>query len=397
MYAVYFGLAGFAMSKCYRSDKTWMIPAVWAGMEVFRSYIPVLAFPWSLLASPLGRFPELIQGAYFGSIFFVTAFLIAVNTLAAEVFGRPKGKTWIWMLAWIAGYAALTFARTSMPKPATTPHKVAIIQPGTDMAFGDQASEFFRLSGKFQQLFPIARSQNPELIIMPEGLVKVPKMPPKPLPFPIPSDASILFGGQRSTKPTYQSSFMYDGTRWQYADKTRLVIFGEYVPFRHLIPSGFNLPAGDLEPSRGGIKQMKGPFGSIGPILCFEALFPDITWQHANADARLIAVMSLDDWFMETPAIEQLRTASVWRAVETGLPVVRVGALGTSMFVEPSGKVTEEVPLMVSAAVTEEIPVPNARASFIGFPAFAIASLLAFLGTLLLPMAAAKYRRKESS
>jgi len=396
LFALYFGLAAIAIGKCYRGDKAWAIPAVWAGMEVLRSYVPALAFPWSLLAAPLGRYPELIQGAWFGTVFSLTAVVVAVNVLAAEVFGKPRGKAWMWMLVWIAAYAGLTAIRTVMPKPDAVTRRIGFVQPGEDLAFGNPETEPARLAMRFNRLLPLARDEKPDLLVMPEGLVRVPFMPPAP-PFGVAEGDQILFGGQRGTGPTYQSSFLWNGTTWQYSDKTRLVIFGEYVPFRDLLPKGFNLPSGDLQPAKGDVKQMKGKVGVIGPVLCFEALFPDIPYRHAVAGSNLIAVMSLDDWFIGTPAIEQLRTASVWRAVETGLPVVRVGSLGTSLLIDRNGKLIDEAPLIQPAAVVREMDIPSERTVFLGLPTFPILALVLFAWSLLFRIPHAKLGQKRSS
>ncbi len=373
LFAIYYGLVGMAIAKCYRADKGWMIPLVWAGMETFRSYIPILAFPWSLLAAPLGRYPEFIQGAYFGTIFLVSAALVAVNALGAEIFGKPKGRTWVAMAVWITAYLALNFGRAAM-QTETKPVRVGLLQPGEDLAFGDPQTEFTRLLSRFGELLPIALDSKPDLIVMPEGITTAPTMPPS-VPFFLPKSTPVLFGGQRSKKPTFQSAFLFNNQSWKYADKTRLVIFGEFVPFRQYLPAGFNLPSGDLEESKDGLKQFTLPFGKVGPILCFEALFPDIAWRHSNSGTTMIAVMSIDDWFMGTPAIEQLRTAAVWRAVETGNPIARVGGLGATYAVTGRGVVLDEAPIGPPAAMVVELPVPKKPSSFIGTLAFPVISL----------------------
>ena len=56
-------------------------------MEVFRSYIPGLAFPYGLIANPLWAFPQMIQTAYYGSIFLVGAWVVLINLLLAKFIG----------------------------------------------------------------------------------------------------------------------------------------------------------------------------------------------------------------------------------------------------------------------------------------------------------------------
>src|SRR5579862_6857689 len=63
----YFAIFSWVANICYRRSLAWMVPIVWAGVEVFRSYIPSLAFPYGLLAMPLTPMTAVIQTAHFGS------------------------------------------------------------------------------------------------------------------------------------------------------------------------------------------------------------------------------------------------------------------------------------------------------------------------------------------
>ncbi|MCH8273510.1 MAG: hypothetical protein IH851_01825, partial [Armatimonadetes bacterium] len=150
--------------------------------------------------------------------------------------------------------------------------------------------------------------------------------------------------------------------KWQYADKTRLVIFGEYVPFRDRLGflGGFNLPAGDLQPGSevttlevGGIR--------VGSLLCFEALFEEVAREHAANGAELLAVMSLDDWYQRTGAIEMLKAAAVLRAVENRLPVVRSAPLGPSLIVDERGRILAEAAVGETTAVRAEVTLAPSR------------------------------------
>lgn len=59
----------------------------------------------------------------------------------------------------------------------------------------------------------------------------------------------------------------------------------------------------------------------------------------------MLAVMSIDDWYMGTAAPAQLREGTIWRAVETGLPTVRSASLGSTMAVNGRGDVLAELPI----------------------------------------------------
>jgi apolipoprotein N-acyltransferase len=51
--SLYFGLFGWLANLCYRQSIPWAIPLAWAGVEVFRSYIFAIAFPYALIGTTL--------------------------------------------------------------------------------------------------------------------------------------------------------------------------------------------------------------------------------------------------------------------------------------------------------------------------------------------------------
>jgi apolipoprotein N-acyltransferase len=188
----------------------------------------------------------------------------------------------------------------------------------------------------------------------------------------------LLFGGQHGKGPTYQTAFGYD-VNWHFADKTRLVIFGEFVPGRSTFPfiaKAFNLAAEDLDASPNGIRSVEVGGIKVGPMLCFEGLFPEVSYQQARNGARMIAVMCIDDWYMGTSAPEQLKAAATFRAVETGLPLVRSASLGYSLALDAHGNSIGELPLKIPGALRVDLQLPKESALFPLIPAFPIVAML---------------------
>lgn len=378
LFALYFGWLGVLCHRAFRLQKLGLIPLAWAGIEVIRSYMPTFAFPWGLYATPLADFPMLAQAAQFGMIYLVSAMLVAVNLGGALIASgeRSRGMRWAGQtLALFAGCACLYFLR-STPAMGTA----MAIQPGVDAAFGQREDRDEEMARGVNAMMPEGRG--PSLVVLPEGMVSAPEMPPQPL-FRLPEGTPILFGGRRRAgEKVFQTAFIYDG-RWSYADKTRLVIFGEFVPARDIFPAlakSFKLPSGDLVPGEEGVKTFPSGNLRIGPLLCFEGLFPDIAAKEAMQGANVLAVMSIDDWYMGTMAPEQLRQASVWRAIETGLPLVRAASLGYSMGVAANGHVEAVAPLKEPTALEFPLQGVSFRSPaflLFGFPAL---SLLVALG-----------------
>lgn len=362
--AWYFGVLGWTIQRCFRTNRVWAIPLVWAGLEVVRSYVPALAFPWSLIATPLAAYPAVAQLAHFGTVYLVSAWVVGVNLAVLQGWDAfttnrpPDRRTFTATAAVCLALLVVSLARYRSPLSGDTV-RVTAGQPGVDLAYGDPNTEQARLRAAIEALYDESEEAGSRLLVLPEGLVGGGNGLPPSTPFAVRKSPAVLFGGTRGTGPSYQSAFKYDGT-WDYADKTRLVIFGEYVPGRDVLPflRNFNLPSGDLQPGA-TVKTLTAAGVEVGPILCFEGLFHNIAQTHASNGARLLAIMSIDDWYMGTSAPDQLRTGAVWRAIETGLPVVRSASLGYTLITDGRGRVVGQLPLGQRGALTHDIVLPR--------------------------------------
>lgn len=394
LFALYFGLSGWLMARSASAQKAWMIPLIWAGVEVFRSYIPVFAFPWGQLAAPLWPYALLNQFAYFGSIYAVSAVCVTVSlvtAIALEGYGWMKVRGYVIAVAVAVG---LSLVRMSM-HPETKKVVVDAIQPGVDMAFGDRDSEASKLREAIEPLVVAAEINGADLVVLPEGVADATKELPQ-VPFRLDGKVPVLFGAQRGEKPSYQSAFLWDG-KISYIDKTRLVIFGEFVPGRGVIPypESFNLPAGDLQAGTEGVRAMDTDKFRVGPILCFEALFPDIAYRQALNGSQLLAVMSIDDWYVGTTAPEMLKAGAIWRSIENGTPLVRSASTGATLATNDHGAVVAEVPTGGREQLRVELQVPTRPAGFRGLAAFPLVSLAALLGSIGLTLTV--WRRSGSA
>jgi apolipoprotein N-acyltransferase len=383
--AWYFALFGWLANRCFQRGWIWMVPLVWAGIEVFRSYIPGLAFPWGLLADPLWPYPPIIQSAYFGSIYFVSAWCVLCSMVLAMWLG---GGSWMRLRPYATIFTfglALSLARMGTPLP-TKKIVVTAGQLGVDTAFGNHDALNAKIYDAVTHLTASAILTKSQLLVLPEGIADGTTSDPPRMPFPIDPNVPVIFGGLRGTNPTYQSAYSYDGQKWGHADKSHLVIFGEYVPFRHELPflDAFQLPSGDLTPAQDiGVLDVRGM--KVGPLVCFDSMFPDVAYRQSLQGAQLLAVISIDDWYMHSAAPEQLRSESVWRAVETGLPLVRSASLGYSMAIDGHGNVLVEAPLGKMIPLRAEIPIPDKPSPFPLYPVFPIVCLGSIVGAFLIP------------
>ena len=156
------------------------------------------------------------------------------------------------------------------------------------------------------------------------------------------SDA-VLAGGMRiDGGREYNSAALFqDGDDVQVYDKVHLVPFGEYIPgdkwitaLQRLAPVGSCTPGElkTLELRRSGIK--------LGVAICFEDTDSAQMRRLAAMGAEALVFMTNDSWFSRSDEPVQHVWQAVARALETGLPVIRVGNSGVTGVVSPDGRAT---------------------------------------------------------
>ncbi len=153
-------------------------------------------------------------------------------------------------------------------------------------------------------------------------------------------------------------------------DKAHLVPFGEYLPFASwLEPLGLRqmvtLP-GSFVPGFGPrtISLQNAPPVSL--LVCYEIIFPRAVIDRDKRPGWILNVTN-DAWFGESIGPRQHFAQSRMRAIEEGLPVVRVANTGISAVIDPYGRTLKSLPLgrrgVVDSALPKAIP-PTFYATF---------------------------------
>jgi len=132
-------------------------------------------------------------------------------------------------------------------------------------------------------------------------------------------------------------------------DKIHRVPFGEYIPFRSVLPEFVVRKIDmqrDLEPGADFNPVPLGKNVRAGIAICYEGIFSYLTRAFARRGANVLVVISNDAWYPVSSEPEQHLANAVMRAVETGLSMVRCGNNGGSLVVLPTGEISQvlEVP-----------------------------------------------------
>jgi apolipoprotein N-acyltransferase len=146
-------------------------------------------------------------------------------------------------------------------------------------------------------------------------------------------------------------------------DKMRLVPFGEYIPARSLLGWATSVGKAAGEDRRRGDRQVlmdAGPGLRVGPLICFESAFPDMSRQLTRDGAQLLLAQSATSSFQSSWAPEQHASLAAVRAAETGRPMVHATLTGVSAVYGPDGS-RAGAPLGTSASAAKVYDVPLAE------------------------------------
>ena len=96
----------------------------------------------------------------------------------------------------------------------------------------------------------------------------------------------------------------------------------------------------DARPGNRTIEQSNSRTILLGCAICFEDTDSALMRELAKKGAEVLCFITNDSWFSHSIEAEQHAWQAVARAIETGLPVVRVGNSGVTGTITPDGKTT---------------------------------------------------------
>jgi apolipoprotein N-acyltransferase len=149
-----------------------------------------------------------------------------------------------------------------------------------------------------------------------------------------------------------------------YYDKEHLVPFGEYLPKGIYVPfaseflqgTGFN--SGRME------EPLRLQSLSLGVLICYEGIFPELAQARVEAGANLLVNVSNDAWFADSPAPWQHLQLSAMRAVEQGRYMIRSTNTGASALIDPAGRILDVGPLFQDHAGAHQARLLRERTFF---------------------------------
>lgn len=212
----------------------------------------------------------------------------------------------------------------------------------------------------------------------------------------VPADAPA---GTWSPRSSESLLFTREGRLLDRAAKTRLVPFGEVLPFHGRFPGAealaariqdaFGLePTFRVAPARGPLEVpgAETPW-ALGSAICWENVFPAVFREQARAGAEAFVVLSNEAWYGLGAEMDQMLAATRFRAAECGRAVLRVTNTGVTVLVDPAGRVGPALERGVPGSLAVDLPRvdPATRTPWLagGWLVGPVAGLLAWLGAAL--------------
>lgn len=393
----------------------WLAPTIWVGLDWLRGWL-FTGFPWQDLGYSQYQSPFLIQVAdlfgHHGVTFLIVMsnclIFLAVRHYPEKLFrpSRPGAAVLsaLLLLGLAGGYSLLRYRQVKQEMTGAEHLKVAVVQGNIDQ--GDKWLPHLQETTLAKYLDLSNReltAHAPTLLVWPETAMPFYLQDSKELigleTLTARSKTNILTGAphrEREARGTryFNSAFLINdrGVVAGRYDKEHLVPFGEYVPLKKIL---FFLgplvqAVADFSPGT-TLRPIPCQNSSLGVLICFESIFPELARRQTEAGAGLLVVLTNDAWYGRTSAPWQHMAMAVYRAVENRRSLARAANTGVSGFVDPLGRMHQLSPLFTDYTGCQDLPLLHGTTVFTANGGH-WAGMLCLILTLLLALAL-KYRK----
>jgi len=375
-------------TAAFRPLGPFALAALWTALEHGRSFV-LTGFPWATLGYAQHENAYLLGLAPWAGVYGV-GFVNALGGFAVLEWAlrREPGRSARRALAGLAAVLALHAAGAAARQPAdpgARSLRIAVLQGNIDQGVKWSRDWAERTVEIYEELTREAAARGARLVAWPEtALPGAPDGDPS-LEERLASLArearvalvvgavGLRFEADGELAAFYDSALVYDerGVRLDRYDKSHLVPFGEYLPFRALLgrfiralatgAAGRDVSAGSgprTVPLPG--RAAGEPVVSLGVPICYELLFPDLVRRFAGGGAQVLVAITNDAWYGRTGAPHQFLAITALRSAETGMWTARAANTGVSALIDARGQVRERTPIFERGLLVGDVPLRDA-------------------------------------
>ena len=337
------------------------------GAEGFRGWV-LTGLPWGPLGTVWGFHPLTLQLSAWIGVFGLTALtMLSAAGPALLLLRQVRAGLALTLLPLVVlvAFGQLRLSQIGVQAAAPSETIVRLVQPGTnalarlnDTEKRQKVSDLLSmtLSGDGTHHVAIWSETSIQFFIdyFPEDLAWILDR--------LPAQTRIITGGLGASPgddpiPTNTAYLLSEDGILARHDKSHLVPFGEYKPwFVRWIPlQAFS--AGSFWEGPGLSTWDIAGLPPVSPLICYEMIFPGNVIKRGTPRPEWMVNISNDGWYGDTSGPRQHFIFARFRAVEEGLPMVRVGGTGISGVIDAAGRVHKR--MAYGSTEVANVPLPQ--------------------------------------
>jgi len=363
-------------------SRAFAFAAIWVGVEWLRGHL-FTGFPWNLLGYAWAFSAEMRQFASLGGVYGLSFLTLLMAVSLVYIAGKRSFERNISLSIYLVTTLFWLWGKEHLSTPqvtATPPLAIRLVQPSTPQTLKwDPAQKEANLQKLLEMtaqpsLIPL------KAIIWPESAVSFfleQDLNHRLLIADALPQGSLLFtGGLRRTDDGVKLLNLWNsllvlndkGDMVAHYDKSHLVPFGEYLPFRSFLDRVFGkgsikkITAGTLDFTAGSgpttlpLPQELPPFSGL---VCYEVIFPRAVINPTQPRPGWIINVTNDAWYGNASGPYQHLEAARFRAIEEGIPLVRVANSGVSAVFDAYGRTVGSLRLNEKGVLDVFLPSPT--------------------------------------
>lgn len=357
--AGFVALAGFAANVLWHAAHPYrsalVVASAWTAIEWFRGSWPLGGFTWGMLGSTQLGTPLAHAVPYVGAwgVTFLAAVVAALLSVAVEhLVARDRAERRRAAVVAVAA-AALALAPVALPFATADGATLDVATLQVDVRSArplGPADEDLAVAAAHAVLHRELAPAPPDLIVWGEGALD-PAAARDPATLAavravvaevgVPTLVGAVDRNAAGEEQTSVLLFGADGDRVARYAKTRLVPFGEYVPWRRRL--GFIeeialIPVDRVPGDRAAALRIDG-LPAFGTPICFENAFAEVERAMVLDGAEFLVLTINNASYGMSSASRQHLVMSRVRAIETGRWVVHAAISGITAIIDPTGRI----------------------------------------------------------